>query len=101
MPSCKAQVHFSQLLKFITPSAARPHVKFKKTPALNMPFVVGPDYPNLLGPSKSVNTGRGFNLLGKAHPIQPIPRAGRFEQTFFSRPKRLISLGADSKGVAK
>ncbi|TDL16739.1 hypothetical protein BD410DRAFT_831879 [Rickenella mellea] len=80
-----------------------PGIAAKRGPETeNWPLVVGPNYPNLLDSvpkyhdSKNV---KGKNLLGKAHPIQPIPRAGTYKSNIRSGQEIIIVLGRDSKGV--
>ncbi|TDL16731.1 hypothetical protein BD410DRAFT_844155 [Rickenella mellea] len=67
------------------------------------PLVVGPAYPFLLDSVPKVEDGKnlkGKYLLGKAHPIQPIPHAGTYKGSKFgARPELAVALGADRKIV--
>ncbi|TDL14744.1 hypothetical protein BD410DRAFT_832964 [Rickenella mellea] len=78
------------------------HLVAKRGPETeNWPLVVGPHYPHLLDSKhhhgKKV---KGEYLLGKAHPIQPVPHAGRFKHpNILARPQLAIALGADRKAV--
>ncbi|TDL16741.1 hypothetical protein BD410DRAFT_844164 [Rickenella mellea] len=80
------------------------HLVAKRGPETkDYPLVVGPHYPHLLDAvpkhhdSKKV---KGKYLLGNAHPIQPVPHAGRFKgPDVLIRPQLAVALGADRKAV--
>jgi hypothetical protein len=86
------------------------HGKFDKIESAgveNATLVVGPDYPNLRGSYDLVSRHshlNGSRLLGAAHPIQELPRAGVYEDlpvaSFYRPVGRLHTLGADMKGIS-